>query len=273
MGKCAVQTEGLYSLPPLFHFLTWHCRIRAGCFTTALKRSPSFAPAFSDLGIYYSEAANPPDPNRASKCFQKAFELDATQADAARRLAESFAEEREWDLVEVVARRTIEGEGWNEPASSKNLPVNSWAWKAFGVVELVSFPPDVISAYFHLSRAEPRNYPAAIQSLQTSLRGEPDDQLGWYFLCGLPAVRELYQYANDPRFFIHPTDAKGARLKAIDWQLEVESRHFCKTVPVKLGWPTGALILTVYPIVRVSGYPQPSVTEPGRLSLVWNSRG
>ena len=90
------------------------------------------------------EAANPPDPNRASKCFQKAFELDATQADAARRLAESFAEEREWDLVEVVARRTIEGEGGNEQVTSKHLPVNSWAWKALGVVELASFSLDVI---------------------------------------------------------------------------------------------------------------------------------
>lgn len=87
--------------------------------------------------MYYLEVANPPDPNRASKCFQKAFELDATQAGAARRLAERFAEEGEWDLVEVVARRTIEGEGGNEQNISKHLPVNSWAWKALGVVELV----------------------------------------------------------------------------------------------------------------------------------------
>lgn len=100
--------------------------------------------------------ANPPDPNRASKCFQKAFELDATQADAARRLAESFAEEREWDLVEVVARRTIEGEGGNEQAMSKHLPVNSWAWKALGVVELVSFSPEVILNHFDPSHPEPQ---------------------------------------------------------------------------------------------------------------------
>jgi hypothetical protein len=90
------------------------------------------------------EVANPPDPNRASKCFQKAFELDATQAGAAKRLAESFAEEREWDLVEVVARRTIEGEGGNEQITPKHLPVNSWAWKALGVVELVCFPRALI---------------------------------------------------------------------------------------------------------------------------------
>jgi superkiller protein 3 len=109
--------------------------------------------------VYYLEAANPPDPNRASKCFQKAFELDATQADAARRLAESFAEEREWDLVEVVARRTIEGEGGDEQVTSKHLPVNSWAWKALGVVELVNSSAGVILDYFDLSHAEPQKLP------------------------------------------------------------------------------------------------------------------
>lgn len=129
------------------------------CFVVALKRSPSFAPAFSDLGVYYLEVADPPDPNRASKCFQKAFELDATQADAARRLAESFAGEREWDLVEVVARRTIKGEGGNEQAASKHLPVNSWAWKALGVVELVNSSPDGVPILFDLFHAEPQKLP------------------------------------------------------------------------------------------------------------------
>jgi len=115
-------------------------------FITSLKRSSTFAPAFTSLGIYYAEFISPPDLDRSSKCFQKAFELDAREAEAARRLAEGFAEEREWDLVEVVARRTIEGEGGLEggstgkgqPISSRYLPTNAWAWKAVGVVELVS---------------------------------------------------------------------------------------------------------------------------------------
>ncbi len=47
----------------------------------------------------------------ASKCFQKAFELDAREADAARQLAEGFSEEQEWDLIEVVMNQTIEGKG------------------------------------------------------------------------------------------------------------------------------------------------------------------
>lgn len=120
-------------------------------FIKSLKCHSTYAPSFTSLGIYYSEASNPLDPIRASKCFQKAFELDAREAEAARRLAEGFAEEREWDLVEVVARRVIEGEGGLEggdPSSSSGgaaegaaaaryLPTNAWAWKAVGVVELV----------------------------------------------------------------------------------------------------------------------------------------
>lgn len=114
---------------------------------------PTFAPAFTSLGIYYSEFVSPPDPTRASKCFQKAFELDPREAEAARRLAEGFAEERDWDLVEVVARRTIEGEGGLEggldaAAASRFQPLNAWAWKAVGIVELVrhlfySLPIDI----------------------------------------------------------------------------------------------------------------------------------
>lgn len=46
----------------------------------------------------------------------------------------------------MVARRTIEGEGELDDevqkdrgaVSSKYLPINAWAWKALGVVELVS---------------------------------------------------------------------------------------------------------------------------------------
>lgn len=113
-------------------------------FIGALKHNPSYAPAFTSLGIYYSEHANPPDPSRASKCFQKAFELDASEGEAARRLAEGFADEREWDLVEVVARRTIEGEGGltgglDKPSVevTRHQPTFAWAWKAIGVVEMV----------------------------------------------------------------------------------------------------------------------------------------
>jgi superkiller protein 3 len=73
--------------------------------------------------------------------------LDAREVEAAKRLADGFAEEREWDLVEVIARRTIEGEGGLEGGLKSDkvvpgryTPTNAWAWKAVGVVELVCSP-------------------------------------------------------------------------------------------------------------------------------------
>jgi len=121
-------------------------------FIRALKKDSSYAPAFTSLGLYYLEYSSPPDPVRASKCFQKAFELDPREALAAKHLAEGFANEREWDLVEVVVRRTIEGEGGMEAASKtiteaglSEMPTNSWAWKALGVVELVCLSMRIIN--------------------------------------------------------------------------------------------------------------------------------
>jgi superkiller protein 3 len=132
--------------------------------------------------------ASPPDLDRSSKCFQKAFELDAREGEAARRLAEGFAEEREWDLVEVVARRTIEGEGGleggnigkGETISARYLPTNAWAWKAVGVVELVLF---VSYHTKHLGAdgclQNRHSYTAAIQPFQVALRADQDDFISW----------------------------------------------------------------------------------------------
>ncbi|KAG6334505.1 hypothetical protein ID866_4588 [Astraeus odoratus] len=139
-------------------------------FIQSLKCDREYAPSYTFLGIYYSEFATPPDPLRASKCFQKAFELDPREAEAARRLAEGFADEREWDLVEVVARRTIDGEGGLDAGIQKEsgvvagryLPTNAWAWKALGVVEL--------------SR---RNYARSIEAFQVALRADQEDQICW----------------------------------------------------------------------------------------------
>ncbi|KAJ3567050.1 hypothetical protein NP233_g6613 [Leucocoprinus birnbaumii] len=138
-------------------------------FINSLKRDSTFAPAFTSLGFYYTEVSSPPDPVRASKCFQKAFELDPRENVAAQKLAEGFAEDREWDLVEVVARRTIEGEGGldagikeSSSAVIKFIPTNSWAWKAVGIIEM-----------------DRENYLPAIQAFQIALRAEPEDALTW----------------------------------------------------------------------------------------------
>ncbi|KAF8342132.1 TPR-like protein [Cantharellus anzutake] len=159
-------------------------------FIASLKYHSAFAPAYTSLGVWYSEFSNPPDLSRATKCFQKAVELDLREADAARRLAEGFADESDWDLVEVVARRTIEGEGGAEDqsgikalatgniaAAARYKPLNAWAWKAVGVVEM--------------SRG---NHESAIIALQIALRANQSDHRAWtrlgeaYAKSGRPAA-------------------------------------------------------------------------------------
>ncbi|KAH9858634.1 TPR-like protein [Lenzites betulinus] len=188
-------------------------------FVTSLKRSQTFAPAFTSLGIYYLEFLSPPDPNRASKCFQKAFELDPRESDAARRLAEGFAEEGEWDLVEVVARRTIVGEGGLEDgpearASRRYLPINAWAWKAVGAVELTR-----------------RNHVAAIEALQIALRTDVGDHMSW--------VRLGEAYSKSGRF--------AAAIKALEHARELDpedwiSSYFIGEVQRQMGQYEDAIV-------------------------------
>ena len=99
---------------------------------TCLKYNQNHAPAYTNLGFFYADVAN--DHSRAYKCFQKAFELDAGEVDAAERLARDFADTRQWDLVEVVAKRVLE-------ASRKRVSTKrevSWPHRALGVAELVA---------------------------------------------------------------------------------------------------------------------------------------
>jgi superkiller protein 3 len=101
-------------------------------FVNCLKYNQNFAPAYTGLGLFYADVAN--DEKRAYKCFQKAFELDAGEVEAAERLAQDFAKSRQWDLVEVVAKRVLQ-------ASRKRLSSQrelAWPHRALGVAELVS---------------------------------------------------------------------------------------------------------------------------------------
>jgi superkiller protein 3 len=99
---------------------------------TCLKFNPNYAPAYTSLGFFYADIVN--DLNRAYKCFQKAFELDAGEAEAAERLAQDFADTRQWELVEVVAQRVLQAT--RKRISTRQNP--SWPHRALGVAELVS---------------------------------------------------------------------------------------------------------------------------------------
>lgn len=130
-------------------------------YIAALRADPSYAPAFTSLGTYYRSLPTP-DWDRSSKCFQKAFELDATQEVAARHLAEEFADLSEWSLVEVIARRVVDGNKGRAGMGSTAAARLAWAWKAIGASELNS-----------------KRYQPAIVAFQAALRGAPTDVSTW----------------------------------------------------------------------------------------------
>ncbi|WWC88759.1 uncharacterized protein L201_003672 [Kwoniella dendrophila CBS 6074] len=141
-------------------------------FMASIRALPTFPSAYTSLGICYS-SANPPDEERALKCFQKAFELDATESEAAHKLAIGYANDDEWALVRTIAMRVMEGEGGVDGvaggevmnAKGRFAPQNGWAWKALGSTEV------------HY-----KNYAKAAQAYQIALRGDPNDVLMWVML-------------------------------------------------------------------------------------------
>jgi superkiller protein 3 len=111
-----------------------------------LQNNQNFAPAYTSLGFFYADIAG--DTARANKCFQRAFEISAGEVQAAERLARSFAESKEWELVEIVARRVAEAD------KKRSVPGKgiSWPQSAIGVVELVCEPKNEFMPLLTLKR-------------------------------------------------------------------------------------------------------------------------
>lgn len=100
-------------------------------FMKSLQTNGVYAPAYTSMGVYYADIAN--DVARATKCFERAFELSPEEVEAAERLAGMFADTQEWHNVEVIARRVAETDKIRSvPGKGK-----SWPQNAIGVVELV----------------------------------------------------------------------------------------------------------------------------------------
>ncbi|KAI0127638.1 tetratricopeptide [Xylariales sp. AK1849] len=128
-------------------------------FLDALKSDFSYAPAYTSLGIYYSEYAK--DKKRARKCFLKAVELSASEIESAERLARSFADDSDWDRVELIAQRVVDSGKVRPPPGSKRKGI-SWPFSALGVAEL-----------------NKQDYNKAIVSFQSALRTAPNDYHSW----------------------------------------------------------------------------------------------
>jgi superkiller protein 3 len=128
-------------------------------FLATLKSNLNYAPAYTSLGIYYEDYAK--DKKRSRKCFQKAFELSASEVEAAERLARIFALQGEWELVEVVAQRVVDS-GKVRPSPGSKKKGISWPFAALGVAEL-----------------NKQDYAKSIVSFQSALRISPNDYHCW----------------------------------------------------------------------------------------------
>lgn len=133
-------------------------RDRQGAYTrflAAIKANPNYAPPYTKLGIFYEDYNK--DKKRARQCFQKAFELSPSEIVAAERLARLFANQGEWDIVEVVSQRVVDSGKIRVAPGSKKKGV-SWPFSALGVVQM-----------------NKQEYQKSIVSFLSALRISPDD--------------------------------------------------------------------------------------------------
>ncbi|RMZ89779.1 hypothetical protein DV736_g2986, partial [Chaetothyriales sp. CBS 134916] len=125
----------------------------------AVKADPSYAPAYTLLGVYFQDYGK--SKQRARVALQKAFELSTSELQAAERLARLFADRGEWDLVELVAQRVItSGKATPTPGSKKKAL--SWPFSAIGIVQINN-----------------QHFSNAILSFQAALRIHPGDYHSW----------------------------------------------------------------------------------------------
>ncbi|KAL0961514.1 hypothetical protein HGRIS_006455 [Hohenbuehelia grisea] len=97
--------------------------------------------------------------------------------------------------------------------------------------------------------------------LKTLLWMEPDHpiiilRLAFIFICALPAVRELFQYINDPRRAVRMGQHVWLLFATVMTELLVIMKwskgQFTEPFPakVKWGWTVGAALLVLYPTVQ-----------------------
>ncbi|KAF2827179.1 TPR-like protein [Ophiobolus disseminans] len=154
-------------------------------FMAAIKANPSYAPSYTMLGIFYEDFNR--DRRRARQCFQKAFELSPSEIVAAERLARLFANQGEWDIVEVVSQRVVDSGKARQVPGSKRKGV-SWPFSALGVVQM-----------------NKQEYQKSVVSFLSALRISPDD---YYSYVGLGesyhnsgrynSASRAFNYAEDP---------------------------------------------------------------------------
>ena len=164
----------------------------------SVKAHPNYAPAYTLLGVYFHDYGK--SKARARVAFQKAFELSTSELLAAERLANMFAKNKEWDLVELVAKRVVSS-GKARPAPGSKKKALSWPYAAMGVVEM-----------------NKQQYSKSIVSFQAALRINPIDYHSWV---GLGE-----SYHNSGRYIA--ASRAFARAESIDHGLPEDQTWFAK---------------------------------------------
>ena len=125
-------------------------------FLQAIKTNALFAPPYTSLGTFYADYAK--DKKRARQCFQKAFELSPAETTAAERLARGFADQGDWEIVEVISLRVIDTGRARPPPGSKRKGL-SWPYSALGVVQMNKLEyQKAITSFLSALRIEPLDY-------------------------------------------------------------------------------------------------------------------
>ncbi|KAL3482453.1 hypothetical protein BJX99DRAFT_217085 [Aspergillus californicus] len=162
-------------------------------FLASIQSSINHAPAYTSLGIYYADYKK--DKTRARRCFHKAFELSPTEILAAERLARTFADQKDWDLVEAIAQRVVDS-GKAKPAPGSKRKGYSWPYAALGTVQ-----------------TNKQQYPKSIVSFQAALRISPNDYHSWvglgesYHNSGrYVAATKAFQHAQEMETTLSKTD-------------------------------------------------------------------
>lgn len=167
-------------------------------FLAAIKTNVNFAPAYTVLGQYYADYTK--DKKRARQCFQKSFELSSAETDAAERLARSFADQGDWDIVEVISQRVIATGRARPPPGSKRKGL-SWPYSALGVVQM-----------------NKQEYQQAITSFLAALRISPDDYAAYVGLG--ESYHNSGRYNSALRTFnyaLEPHDGAKLRISGETW--------------------------------------------------------
>ncbi|KAF5348591.1 hypothetical protein D9756_009617 [Leucocoprinus leucothites] len=148
--------------------------------------------------------------------------------------------------------------------------VKPYSWRGFRQTRgirpkmkrvLSQFSPHDFTAFKWGTATDFLHYFTVVLLLLSLLWMEPDHpiiilRLAFVFLCALPAVRELFQYVNDPRRAVRMGQHVWLLLATIVTEILVivkwSNGMFPEPLPpmVKWGWITTAFLLILYPIRR-----------------------